>query len=117
MKDRLDTSTAHSARMYDYLLGGKDNFGPDRELAERYLSLFPHARTAALENRAFMRRVVTWLTGDLGVHQYLDVGTGIPTSPNLHEIAQDIVPSARIVYVDSDPLVLVHARALLVSDP
>ncbi len=117
MTNRLDTGTAHSARMYDYLLGGKDNFGPDRELAERYLSAYPHARTAALENRAFMRRVVSWLTGAMGIRQYLDVGTGIPTSPNVHEVAQDIAPSSRVVYVDSDQLVLVHARALLVSTP
>jgi S-adenosyl methyltransferase len=115
--NRLDTGTAHSARMYDYLLGGKDNFGPDRDLAERYLSLYPHARTAALENRAFMRRVVTWLTGDVGIRQYLDIGTGIPTSPNVHEIAQGTAPEARVVYVDNDPLVLAHARALLVSSP
>lgn len=71
MTSRLDTNTAHSARMYDYLLGGKDNFGPDRDLAEKYLSLYPHARTAALENRAFMGRVVTWLTGKVGIRQYL----------------------------------------------
>src|SRR5947207_1944724 len=101
--------------MYDYLLGGKDNFGADRGLAEQYLLVYPHARTAALENRAFMRRVVTWLTRDIGIRQYLDVGTGIPTSPNVHEIAQGIVPQSRVVYVDNDPLVLVHARALLVS--
>lgn len=117
MTGRLDTGTPHSARMYDYLLGGKDNFAPDRDLAEQYLALYPHARTAAVENRAFMRRVVSWLTGEVGVGQYLDIGTGIPTSPNLHEIAQGITPSTRVVYVDSDPLVLVHARALLVSAP
>jgi hypothetical protein len=115
--NRLDTTTPHPARMYDYLLGGKDNFGPDRDLAEKYLSLYPHARTAALQNRAFMRRVVTWLTRDVGIRQYLDVGTGIPTSPNVHEIAQGITPQSRVVYVDNDPLVLVHARALLVSKP
>jgi hypothetical protein len=99
---RLDTGTAHSARMYDYLLGGKDNFGADRELAEQYLSLYPHGRTAALENRAFMRRVVDWLTSDIGVRQFLDIGTGIPTSPNVHEIAQGIAPRSRVVYVDND---------------
>jgi hypothetical protein len=103
--------------MYDYLLGGKDNFSADRELAEKYLSLYPHGRTAALENRAFMRRVVTWLTRDGGIRQYLDIGTGIPTSPNLHEIAQGVAPQSRVVYVDNDPLVLAHARALLVSRP
>jgi hypothetical protein len=117
MSSRLDTSTPHPARMYDYLLGGKDNFGADRELAEKYLSVYPHGRTAALENRAFMRRVVIWLTRDIGIRQYLDIGTGIPTSPNVHEIAQGIVPRSRVVYVDNDPLVLVHARALLVGSP
>ena len=115
MTDHLDTGTAHSARMYDYLLGGRDNFSADRELAERYLAVYPHGRTAALENRAFMRRVVTWLTRDIGIRQFLDIGTGIPTSPNVHEIAQRIAPQSRVVYVDNDPLVLAHARALLAS--
>jgi hypothetical protein len=103
--------------MYDYLLGGKDNFAPDRELAEQYLAVYPHGRTAARENRAFMRRVVTWLTHDIGIRQYLDIGTGLPTSPNLHEVAQGIDSSSRVVYVDNDPLVLVHARALLMGHP
>ena len=88
--------------MYDYLPGGKDNFGGDRDLAERYLSVYPHARTAALEHRAFIRRAVTWLTRDVGIRQYLDVGAGIPTSPNLHEIAQGIATPSRVVYVDND---------------
>ena len=102
MTNRLDTGTAHSARMYDYLLGGKDNFSADRELAQQYLALYPHGRTAALENRAFMRRVVTWLTRDVGVRQYLDIGTGIPTSPNVHEVAQGLIAQSRVVYVDND---------------
>jgi hypothetical protein len=88
--------------MYDYLLGGKDNFAADRDLAEQYLSVYPHGRTAALENRAFMRRVVTWLTRDIGIRQYLDIGTGLPTSPNLHEVVQGINPRSRVVYVDND---------------
>jgi S-adenosyl methyltransferase len=113
----FDSGTAHSARMYDYLLGGKDNFAADRDLAEQYLSVYPHGRTAALENRAFMRRVVTWLTRDIGIRQYLDIGTGLPTSPNLHEVAQGINPRSHVVYVDNDPLVLVHARALLRGHP
>ena len=117
MTNSFDSGTAHSARMYDYLLGGKDNFAADRELAEKYLSVYPHGRTAALENRAFMRRVVTWLTRDVGIRQYLDIGTGLPTSPNLHEVAQGINPRSRVVYVDNDPLVLVHARALLLGHP
>jgi hypothetical protein len=103
--------------MYDYLLGGKDNFGADRELAEKYLALYPHGRTAALENRAFMRRVVSWLTRDIGIRQFLDIGTGIPTSPNVHEVAQGIAPQSRVVYTDNDALVLAHARALLVGHP
>jgi hypothetical protein len=103
--------------MYDYLLGGKDNFSADRELAEKYLAVYPYGRIAALENRAFMRRVVSWLTRDVGIRQFLDIGTGIPTSPNVHEIAQHIAPQSRVVYVDNDPLVLAHARALLVSRP
>ena len=115
MTNSFDSGTAHSARMYDYLLGGKDNFAADRDLAEQYLSVYPHGRTAALENRAFMRRVVTWLTRDIGIRQYLDIGTGLPTSPNLHEVAQGINPGSRVVYVDNDPLVLVHARALLLG--
>lgn len=117
MTNQFDSGVAHSARMYDYLLGGKDNFPADRELAEQYLAVYPHGRTAARENRAFMRRVVTWLTHDLGIRQYLDIGTGLPTSPNLHEVAQGIESSSRVVYVDNDPLVLVHARALLTGHP
>ena len=117
MTNEFDSGVAHSARMYDYLLGGKDNFAADRELAEKYLAVYPHGRTAALENRAFMRRVVTWLTRDIGIRQYLDIGTGLPTSPNLHEVAQGINSSSRVVYVDNDPLVLVHARALLMGHP
>jgi len=100
--NQFDSNVAHSARMYDYLLGGKDNFAADRELAEKYLAVYPHGRTAALENRAFMRRVVTWLTRDIGIRQYLDIGTGLPTSPNLHEVAQGINPRSRVVYVDND---------------
>jgi hypothetical protein len=113
----LDTNTPHPARVYDYLLGGKDNFAADRAFAQQILSVHPHARTAARENRAFMRRAVTWLVRDAGIRQFLDIGTGIPTSPNLHEVAQRVVSRSRVVYVDNDPLVLAHARALLVSDP
>lgn len=110
----IDTSAPHAARRYDYLLGGKDNFAADRESAEAALKFAPNLRTWARENRFFMHRVAAYLA-TAGIRQFLDIGTGIPTSPNLHEIAQGIAPDARVVYVDHDPLVLVHARALLVS--
>ena len=111
----LQTDRPHSARMYDYYLGGKDNFPADRETAERTLAAFPTARTGAQQNRAFMHRAVRYLAGEVGIRQFLDIGTGIPTSPNLHEIAQQVAPDTRVVYADNDPIVLVHARALLAS--
>ncbi|WP_081438984.1 SAM-dependent methyltransferase [Pseudofrankia asymbiotica] len=113
----IDTSTAHPARRYDYWLGGKDNFKADRESGDAVAAAFPEVRTAAIENRAFMRRVARFLAGEAGIDQFLDIGTGIPTSPNLHEIAQSFNPTARVVYVDNDPIVLAHARARLDSDP
>jgi hypothetical protein len=115
LSDRLDTTRPHPARVYDHLLGGKDNFAPDRSFAEQVMAAYPAARTAAIENRGFMRRAVTHLVRDAGVRQFLDVGTGLPTSPNLHEVAQGIAPETKVVYVDNDPIVLVHARALLTS--
>jgi hypothetical protein len=113
----IDASVAHPARRYDYLLGGKDNFAADREAAEKLIEIAPTAKVGALENRWFLHRAVRFLAGQQGIRQFLDIGTGIPTSPNTHEIAQGIDPSARVVYVDNDPLVLVHARALLASTP
>jgi len=113
---RLDTSVAHPARRYDYLLGGKDNFAADRESAEALLTIAPTAKVGALENRWFLHRAVRFLAGQ-GLRQFLDIGTGIPTSPNTHEIAQGIDPGAAVVYVDNDPLVLAHARALLTGTP
>jgi SAM-dependent methyltransferase len=110
---RIDTSTAHPARRYDYWLGGKDNFAADRVSGDEIAAAMPTARMAVVENRKFMHRAVTYLARQAGIRQFLDVGTGIPTSPNLHEIAQGIAPDARVVYVDNDPIVLVHARALL----
>jgi hypothetical protein len=103
------------ARVYDYLLGGKDNFAADRAAAEQGLRANPHSRIPPRENRAFLRRVVRFLAGEAGIRQFLDIGTGIPTSPNVHEVAQAVAPEARIVYVDNDPMVLAHARALLTS--
>ena len=112
---RIDMTKPHPARRYDYWLGGKDNFQADREAAEAIAAVFPHIRTAARENRAFMRRAVQYLAAEAGVRQFLDIGTGLPTANNVHDVAQGIAPDSRIVYVDNDPLVLTHARALLTS--
>lgn len=111
----IDTSLAHPARVYDYLLGGKDNWPADREVGERIMSLVPNARAEALANRAFLRRAVRYAAGR-GVSQFLDIGTGIPTVGPTHATAHAIRPDARVVYVDNDPIVLAHARALLVDD-
>nr|WP_236705922.1 SAM-dependent methyltransferase [Frankia sp. ACN1ag] len=113
----LKTDQPHSARMYDYYLGGKDHFPVDRDAAERTLAVFPNARIAAQANRAFMIRTTRHLAAQAGIRQFLDIGTGIPTSPNLHEAAQGIAPDARVVYADNDPIVLTHARALLATTP
>jgi S-adenosyl methyltransferase len=113
----IDTSRPHPARRYDYWLGGKDNFAADRASGDRIADAFPTIRTAAVENRRFMQRAVRYLAAEAGVRQFLDVGTGIPTSPNVHEVAQQSAPSSRVVYVDNDPMVVVHARALMTSDP
>jgi S-adenosyl methyltransferase len=103
--------------MYDYYLGGKNHFAADREVAEKLLASVPSGRTGARENRAFLGRAVRYLTAEAGVMQFLDIGTGLPTTNNVHEVAQAAAPSARVVYVDNDPLVLAHARALLPSSP
>jgi hypothetical protein len=113
----LDTSRPHPARVYDYLLGGKSNFAADRALAEKMLRETPGLRTAARENRAFLGRAVQYLAGEAGVRQFLDIGTGLPTTGNVHEVAQRIAPESRVVYADNDPMVLAHARALLTSAP
>jgi O-methyltransferase involved in polyketide biosynthesis len=112
----IDTTVAHPARVYDYWLGGKDNFAADRESGDAIAAKFPAIRTAVVENRHFLRRAVTFLASE-GVRQFLDIGTGLPTANNTHEVAQAIAPESRIAYVDNDPLVLVHARALLTSAP
>jgi O-methyltransferase involved in polyketide biosynthesis len=111
----INTNVAHSARVYDYWLGGKDNFPADRELAELMIQAIPALPAMAAANRAFMRRAVRYLVEEAGVRQILDLGTGIPTSPNVHEVAQAAAPETRVVYVDNDPIVLAHARALLTS--
>jgi hypothetical protein len=102
-----------SARRYNYLLGGKDNFAADRESGEALKRILPAVELAAWENRLFMRRVVRHLTAECGVRQFIDIGVGLPFGPNVHEVAQAVHPDARVVYVDNDPIVAVHARALL----
>jgi hypothetical protein len=114
-RSRIDTTVAHPARRYDYWLGGKDNFAADRASGDAVAAAFPTVRTAAIENRRFLRRAVAYLTREAGIRQFLDIGTGIPTANNTHQVAQSIAPESRIVYVDNDPIVLVHARALLTS--
>ncbi|MFW6694666.1 SAM-dependent methyltransferase [Streptomyces sp. MAR4 CNX-425] len=113
----LGADRPHPARVYDYLLGGKDNYGPDREAAEQGMRANPHSLIPPRENRAFLRRAVHYLAAEAGIRQFLDIGTGLPTSPNVHEVAQAVAPDARVVYVDNDPIVLAHARALLTSSP
>jgi hypothetical protein len=111
----LHTDRPHPARVYDYLLGGKDNYAADRAAAHEGMKVNPNSRVPPRENRSFMRRAVGYLVREAGISQFLDIGTGIPTSPNVHEIAQGAHPRARVVYVDNDPIVLSHARALLTS--
>jgi SAM-dependent methyltransferase len=113
--ERLDTRVAHIARVYDYWLGGKDNFTADRAAGEATMAVYPGIRLSARANRAFLARAVRHLAGTEGIRQFLDIGTGLPTANNTHEVAQDIAPGSKIVYVDNDPLVLAHARALLAS--
>jgi hypothetical protein len=103
--------------MYDYLLGGKDHFQADREAIAGLLRAVPTARTGARENRAFLGRAVRYLVAEAGIRQFLDIGTGLPTANNVHEVAQSIAPESRVVYADNDPIVLAHARALLTSHP
>ncbi len=114
---RIDTSVAHPARRYDYWLGGKDNFAADRESGDAIAAAFPTIRVAAIENRRFLSRAVTFLSRQAGIRQFLDIGTGIPAANNTHQVAQSIAPDSRVVYVDNDPIVLAHARALLASSP
>ncbi|KJS57327.1 methyltransferase [Streptomyces rubellomurinus subsp. indigoferus] len=113
----VDTSTPHSARVYDHWLGGKTNFPPDRAMAEAIEEAVPSVREMAKANRTFQGRAVRHLAREHGIRQFLDLGTGIPTSPNTHEIAESVSPGTRVVYVDNDPIVLAHARALMVSTP
>jgi S-adenosyl methyltransferase len=111
----IDTTVAHPARVYDYWLGGKDNFAVDRKAAEEVLRARPAIRLNVRSNRAFLARSVHYLASEAGIGQFLDIGTGIPSANNTHEVAQSVNPEARVVYVDNDPIVLSHARALLTS--
>ena len=109
----FDTGILNVARIYDALLGGKDNYAADREAAGELLNVVPGAARAAQENRAFLGRAVRFLAGEAGIRQFLDIGTGLPTSGNVHEIAQAANPAVRVVYVDHDPVVVLHANVLL----
>jgi hypothetical protein len=114
---QIDVRRAHSARVYNYWLGGKDNFAADREAAEEAIAATPGIVEDVRANRAFLVRSVRFLARERGVRQFLDIGTGLPAAPNTHEAAQAIDPAARIVYVDNDPVVVAHARAMMVSGP
>jgi O-methyltransferase involved in polyketide biosynthesis len=114
---RLNTGVPQVARVYDYWLSGKDNFTADRVVGEEAIKAFPGIRMSAQANRAFLRRTVRYLTGSEGVRQFLDIGTGLPAASNTHEVSQAVAPESSVVYVDNDPLVLAHARALLTSRP
>jgi hypothetical protein len=109
----VDTTVAHIARVYDYWLGGKDNFTPDREAGDEAIAAYPQLVSSVRANRAFLTRTVRYLTSEVGIRQFLDIGTGIPSASNTHEVAQGIAPETRVVYADNDPMVLAHARALL----
>jgi S-adenosyl methyltransferase len=113
----LDTSVSHSARIWNYWLGGKDNYEADRIAGDRVAEMLPIIVTQARADRAFLGRAIRYLAGEAGLRQFLDIGTGLPTADNTHEVAQRVAPSSRIVYADNDPLVLTHARALLTSSP
>jgi S-adenosyl methyltransferase len=112
----INTGAPNPARIYDYFLGGKDNFPADREVADQLLAIAPVARDVVEDNRAFLRRAVRFLAGEAGVRQFIDLGSGLPTQGNVHEVAQGIAPEARVVYVDNDAMVVTHSRALLAGD-
>ena len=113
----IDVSKPHPARMYDYYIGGKNHFAADRAVADRALASWPAGRIGLRENRRFLGRVVRFLAAEAGIRQFLDIGSGLPTTNNVHEVAQAVDPSSRVVYVDNDSMVLAHARALLASAP
>src|SRR5215207_4886784 len=109
----INTNVPQSARVYDYWLGGKDHFPADRALGDAIAGALPTIRTQVRAQRAFLGRAVRYLTRDAGIHQYLDIGTGIPSAGNVHDVAQEVAPESRVLYVDNDPIVLAHARALM----
>jgi hypothetical protein len=111
----IDTTVPHSARIWNYWLGGKDNFAVDREAGDAWAATFPGVRDIARASRGFLTRSIRYLAEDAGIRQFLDIGTGLPTADNTHQVAQRVAPEARVVYVDNDPMVLAHARALLTS--
>lgn len=113
----FDTTVAHHARIYDYLLGGKDNYAADRKAGDALIDAYPTMVELARANRAFLGRAVRFLAAEAGIRQFLDIGTGIPAAGNTHQVAQEVAPDSRVVYVDYDPIVLAHARALLASGP
>ncbi|MFS8197918.1 SAM-dependent methyltransferase [Streptomyces sp. CWNU-52B] len=115
IRDRIDTEKPHSARFWNYFVGGKDHYEVDREIGDHIKEIFPGLVDVARTSRQFLGRAVRHLAGEQGIRQFLDVGTGLPTADNTHDVAQSVAPDARIVYVDNDPLVLAHARALLTS--
>lgn len=117
VRARIDTSKPHSARFWNYFVGGKDHYEADRQTGDQIKEIFPGLVDVAVTSRQFLGRVVRHLAGEQGIRQFLDVGTGLPTADNTHEVAQRVAPESKIVYVDSDPLVLAHARALLTSTP
>jgi hypothetical protein len=114
---KLDTTVSHSARIWNYWLGGKDNYAVDREAGDKVAAMLPSIVAQARADRAFLGRAIRYLAGEEGIRQFLDIGTGLPTADNTHQVAQRVAPESRIVYADNDPLVLVHARALLTSTP
>ena len=115
LSGEIDNEVAHSARIWNYWLGGKDNYPADRQVGDQIAEMFPGIVSTALQDRAFLGRAVRFLTEEAGIRQFLDIGTGLPTVDNTHDVAQRVAPETRIVYVDNDPLVLIHARALLTS--
>ena len=116
-KPQFDTAAPHSARVWNYWLGGKDNYQADRDMGDQILAMAPDMPRIARMQRAFLNRAIGYLAGEAGIRQFLDIGTGLPTADNTHQVAQALAPESRIVYVDNDPLVLVHAQALLTSSP
>ena len=116
-RSEIDTSKPHPARMYDYYIGGKNHFAADRAVADKALASWPAGRIGLRENRKFLGRVVKYLAAEAGIRQFLDIGSGLPSANNVHEVAQRVAPSSRVAYIDNDPMVLTHAQALLTSSP